>query len=72
MRQVNNKILMVSNSHDPNSWTLDSICVVHATLCKELFDFLKVFDGGEVLLGDYTSLKVKGIGSVPLKMLDKK
>ncbi|CAM8994640.1 unnamed protein product [Rhodiola kirilowii] len=65
-----NELLVVSSTNDADSWILDSGCTMHACPSKSLFDSLKLIDGGEVILGDHTTLKIKGIGSVPLVMFD--
>ncbi|CAM8944713.1 unnamed protein product [Rhodiola kirilowii] len=65
-----NELLVVTSTSDVDSLILDSGCTMHATPSKSLFNSLKLIDGGEVILGDHTTLKIKGIGSVPLVMFD--
>ncbi|CAM8966043.1 unnamed protein product [Rhodiola kirilowii] len=55
-----------------NAWILDFGCTMHATPHKSVFDNMKLCDGVEVKLGDSTTLKIMGIGTVPLKMFDGK
>ncbi|CAM8998933.1 unnamed protein product [Rhodiola kirilowii] len=55
-----------------NAWILDSGCTMHATPHKSMFDDVKLCDGGEVKLGDTTTLKIMCIGTVPLKIFDGK
>ncbi|CAM8925998.1 unnamed protein product [Rhodiola kirilowii] len=68
--QYENELFLMSGNHEDDSWILDSSCTMHATPHKHLFSSLKLCEGGEVMLGDHTSLKIKGIGSVPLRMFD--
>ncbi|CAM8903535.1 unnamed protein product [Rhodiola kirilowii] len=68
--EYNHEALVVSSRDDSSSWILDSGCTLHATPHKHLFGNLELCNGGEVMLGDHTSLKIKGIGSVPLRMFD--
>ncbi|CAM8876418.1 unnamed protein product [Rhodiola kirilowii] len=60
----------MSNGHENDSWILDSGCTMHATPHKHLFSSMKLCEGREVMLGDHTSLRIKGIGTVPLRMFD--
>ncbi|CAM8944159.1 unnamed protein product [Rhodiola kirilowii] len=62
--------MMCVNKSVALSWILDSGCTIHATSDKSLFCSLKYVDGGDVMLGDNTSLKIKGIGQVTLHMFD--
>ncbi|CAM8999575.1 unnamed protein product [Rhodiola kirilowii] len=64
------EILVVANSESMNAWILDSGCTMHASPHKSVFDDIKLYDGGEVKLGDTTTLKIMGIGTIPLKMFD--
>ncbi|KAL9689897.1 hypothetical protein QQ045_010288 [Rhodiola kirilowii] len=68
--QYHKELLLMSDGHEGESWILDSGCTMHATPHKHLFSSLKLCEGGEVMLGDHTSLRIKGIGSVPLRMFD--
>lgn len=63
---------MCAHYDDSNDWILDSGCTMHATPHKHFFDYLHECDEGEVRLGDYSSLEIKGIGIVPFRMHDNK
>ncbi|CAM8943799.1 unnamed protein product [Rhodiola kirilowii] len=56
--QYQPEILVVANSESMNAWILDSGCTMHASPHKSLFDDIKLCDGGEVKLGDTTTLKI--------------
>ncbi|CAM8942693.1 unnamed protein product [Rhodiola kirilowii] len=64
------EIMMCADNSIASSWILDSGCTIHATSDKSLFCSLKHVDGGDVMLGDNTSLQIKGIGQVTLHMFD--
>ncbi|CAM8994539.1 unnamed protein product [Rhodiola kirilowii] len=61
---------MATNDDAGNSWILDSGCTMHATPHMHLFSSLELQNAGGVMLGDQTTLQIKGIGKVPLRMHD--
>lgn len=65
-------IIVSSASIDIDAWILDSRCTMHATPNKSFFQSLNLCDDGIVMLGDLTTLPIKGIGNVPLRMHDGK
>ncbi|CAM8963279.1 unnamed protein product [Rhodiola kirilowii] len=68
--QYGNELFVCSDSIDHSGWMLDSGCTMHASHDKNAFSSISLINGGEVMLGDHTVLKIKGIGNVPLKMHD--
>ncbi|CAM8994232.1 unnamed protein product [Rhodiola kirilowii] len=59
--QYHNELLVVSDGHESDSWILGSGCTMHATPHKHVFSSQKQCEGGDVMLGDHTSLKTRGI-----------
>ncbi|CAM8990906.1 unnamed protein product [Rhodiola kirilowii] len=64
------EIMMCADNSIASSWILDSGCTIHSTSDKSLFCSLKYVNGCDVMLGDNTSLQIKGIGQVTLHMFD--
>ena len=53
-----------------NEWILDSGCTFHMTPNKTFFHTFESVDGGNVTMGNNTTCKVVGIGSIKIKMFD--
>ena len=53
-----------------DEWILDSACTFHMCPNKDWFATYEPVEGGTVLMGDNSSCKVAGIGSVQIKMFD--
>ena len=53
-----------------DSWVLDSTCSFHVTPHKDWFDTYKSVNCGFVLIGNYATCKVFGIGTIKIKMFD--
>ncbi|CAM8956547.1 unnamed protein product [Rhodiola kirilowii] len=68
--QYRNEMFVCSGSMTDSDWILDSGCTMHACHDKSVFTTMKHVNGGEVMLGDHTSLKIQGIGTVPIKLHD--
>lgn len=62
--------LVASTAQTRREWIIDSGCSYHMCPVKEHFETLTLTDGGNVLLGDNHPVKVKGIGTIRLKMYD--
>ena len=52
------------------SWVLDSRCSYHICPIKEYFETLDLKEGGVVRLGNNKACKIKGMGTIRLKMFD--
>ena len=61
-------VLIVSKVTPDREWILDSGCTFHMTPNKAWFEEFKQEDGGVVLLGNDKPCRVKGIGTVRIKM----
>lgn len=59
---------MISSSKLYQEWVLDSGCTLIYVSIEHWFQSLKKFDGGLVLLGNDESCRVRGVGSVRIKM----
>ncbi|CAL2237112.1 unnamed protein product [Prunus armeniaca] len=53
-----------------SNWILDSGCSYHICSNKEWFDTYEKEDGGEVMMGDGSMCKVKGDGTIKVKIHD--
>lgn len=61
--------LTINNYKMNHEWILDFGCSFHMCPMERWFQELKRFDGGLVLLGNDESYKVKGPGSVKIRIL---
>ena len=55
---------------DSDEWILDLGCTFHMTPNKTFFQTFESVDGGNVTMGNNTTYKVVGVGSVKMKMFD--
>lgn len=53
-----------------DEWILDSVCTFHMCPNRDWFATYEPVEGGTVLMGDNSSCKVAGIGSIQIKMFD--
>ena len=53
-----------------NEWVLDTGCSYHMTYKKGWFETLKDVSGGSVRMGNKTTSKVRGVGTVRIKNED--
>ncbi|KAL8527828.1 hypothetical protein ACS0TY_005596 [Phlomoides rotata] len=64
------EVLAISADRLEDEWVLDSGCTFHMCPNECWFKNLEKLDGESVLLGNDNSCKVKGIGSIRIKMFD--
>ncbi|KAL8528974.1 hypothetical protein ACS0TY_006443 [Phlomoides rotata] len=64
------EVLTISADRLDDEWVLDSGCTFHMCPNECWFKNLEKLDGKSVLLGNDNSCKVKGIGSIRIKMFD--
>ncbi|KAL8549453.1 hypothetical protein ACS0TY_008332 [Phlomoides rotata] len=64
------EVLAISADRLDDEWVLDSGCTIHMCPNECWFKNLENLDGESVLLGNDKSCKVKGIGSIRIKMFD--
>ncbi|KAL8470418.1 hypothetical protein ACS0TY_033050 [Phlomoides rotata] len=64
------EVLAISPDRLDDKWVLDSGCTFHMCPNECWFKNLEKLDGESVLLGNGKSCKVKGIGSIRIKMFD--
>ncbi|KAL8530274.1 hypothetical protein ACS0TY_007344 [Phlomoides rotata] len=64
------EVLTISADRLDDEWVLDSCCTFHMCPNECWFKNLEKLDGESVLLGNDNSCKVKGIGSIRIKMFD--
>lgn len=62
--------LTISSNQNPEDWILDSGCTFHMCPMKSWFESIQESDQGLVILGNDKACKVKGIGSIRLRMHD--
>ena len=53
-----------------DAWVLDSACSYHMTPRRDWFTTYRTINGGLVYMGNNTTYKVVGIGTVRIKMYD--
>ncbi|KAH9646639.1 hypothetical protein KPL70_024932 [Citrus sinensis] len=63
-------VLLVTGTQTNGKWVLDSGCTYHMCPDKNLFSSYRVFNGGEVMMGNNSLCKVVGLGTIRLKMFD--
>ena len=63
-------VLIATNAQTKGNWFLDSGCSFHMCLNKNLFTNYETCDGGIVVMGNDSSCRVVGRGSIRLKMFD--
>ncbi|CAN0860176.1 Retrovirus-related Pol polyprotein from transposon TNT 1-94 [Linum grandiflorum] len=64
------EMLVVDTTGNSADWILDSGCNIHATPFPDMFSKLTKNEGGDVMLGNHSTLRIKGHGSVPMRMFD--
>ncbi|OMO73383.1 Integrase, catalytic core [Corchorus capsularis] len=67
--EVGTDVLTVSTAGSANTWVVDTGASYHMTFSRNLFTTFKEWNGS-VMLGDETTLSVKGSGSVQIKTHD--
>ena len=63
-------LVAIHGYKDGNEWILDSGCTFHMTPNKAFFQTFESVDGGNVTMGNNTTCKVVGVGSVKMRMFD--
>ena len=59
-------VLLVTGTQTNGKWVLDSGCTYHMCPDKNLFSSYRVFNGGEVMMGNNSLCKVVGLGTIRL------
>ena len=68
--EVDDIVLSVSSESFGDAWVLDSACNYHMTPRRDWFTTYRPINGGLVYMGNNTTCKVVGIGTVRIKMYD--
>jgi hypothetical protein len=68
--EVDDIVLSVSSESSGDAWVLDSTCSYHMTPRRDWFTTYRPINGGLVYMGNNTTYKVVGIGTVRIKMYD--
>ena len=63
-------LTVTTDSDSHGDWILDSGCSYHMSPNRSLFDTYKSCEGSSVMMGNRTSCKMVGIGTVKIKMFD--
>ncbi|KAK3000052.1 hypothetical protein RJ639_022601 [Escallonia herrerae] len=63
-------VLSVTISSSDGGWIFDTGCSYHMCPNRDWFATYRSFDGGKVLMGNYITGKVVGIGSIEIRMHD--
>lgn len=63
-------MLVVSNQESSNKWILDSGCLFYMSPIKSWFEELQEKGDGLVLLGNNKACRIKGVGSIRIRMHD--
>ncbi|KAH9657439.1 hypothetical protein KPL70_023077 [Citrus sinensis] len=63
-------VLLATGTQTNGKWVLDSGCTYHMCPDKNLFTSYRLFNGGEVMMGNNSLCKVVGLGTIRLKMFD--
>lgn len=64
----NGQVYVTCHSSGKDEWILDSGCTFHMTPCKKYFTEFMEVNGGQVIMGNDFSCKIKGIGKIVLKL----
>ncbi|KAH9678917.1 hypothetical protein KPL71_025907 [Citrus sinensis] len=63
-------VLLVTGTQTNGKWVLDSGCTYHMCPDRNFFSSYRLFNGGEVMMGNNSLCKVVGLGTIRLKMFD--
>ncbi|KAL8471904.1 hypothetical protein ACS0TY_029223 [Phlomoides rotata] len=69
-RYDSSEVLSVISAKVSTEWVLDSRCSFHMSPIREWFQDFQNQDGGTVLLGNNQTCRVRGIGSVRIRMFN--
>ncbi|KAG8496862.1 hypothetical protein CXB51_008020 [Gossypium anomalum] len=65
-----NRVASVNDSKVSEEWTLDSGCTFHMSPNRDWFTTYETVSAGVVLMGNNTSCKIAGVGTIKVNMFD--